>query len=62
MDSVCTLMPSAPTETLIPLALQNRVSGVTYLSYGALTNTVISTDLPSAARLKAATWPTVKRR
>ncbi len=57
-DSVRTSTPFAPTETSMPLVFQKRVAVVTYLSYGASTNTVISTDLPSGASLYAATWPT----
>ena len=54
IDSVRISTPFAPAETLIPLAFQKRVSVVTYLSYGALMNTVASIDLPSAASSYAA--------
>ena len=35
----------------MPLAFQNRVPGLTYLSYGALTKILISTDLPSGGEI-----------
>ena len=49
-DSVRTSTPFAPSEMSTPLAFQKRVPGLTYLSYGALTNTLSSTAFPSAAR------------
>jgi hypothetical protein len=48
-DSVRTLMPSAPSVMLTPLTFQKRVLVVTYLSYGAWTKIVTSTDWPSGA-------------
>ena len=48
-DSIATSTPSAPTDTLTPLAFQNRLLGRTSWSFGASTNTLTVRPFLSSA-------------
>jgi hypothetical protein len=50
-DWVSTFIPAALIDTSTPLAFQNRVAVVTNRSYGASTNALIATVLPSGPSL-----------